>query len=58
MVRNRARRRLRVIFADVAAADPELVPAGDYLVGVDRATFTTEEARAWLMSALRHLQQD
>lgn len=58
MVRNRARRRLRVIFAEIAAADAALVPAGDYLVAVDRADFSTEEARAWLTSALRQLRQD
>lgn len=55
MARNRARRRLRVVFAEIAAAEPELVPPGDYLVGVHRLDFTTAEARTWLTSALAQL---
>lgn len=55
MARNRARRRLRVIFAEVAGNTPELVPAGDYLVAVHRLDFTNDEARSWLMSALAQL---
>lgn len=56
VVRNRARRRLRVIFAQVAHTRPDLVPPGDYLVAVHRAEFSTEEAHAWLISALEQLR--
>ena len=55
VARNRARRRLRVIFAEIAADEPTLVPPGDYLVAVHRVEFTTDEARAWLTSALAQL---
>lgn len=55
VARNRARRRLRVIFAEIAADEPSLVPPGDYLVAVHRVEFTTDEARAWLTSALAQL---
>lgn len=57
MARNRARRRLRVIFAEIAHTEPDLVPPGAYLVAVHRVDFTTDEARAWLRSALAHLPQ-
>ena len=55
VARNRARRRLRVIFAEIAHTEPTLVPPGDYLVAVHRVDFTTDEARTWLTSALARL---
>ena len=55
VARNRARRRLRVIFAEIAHEDPHLVPHGNYLVAVHRLDFTNVEARAWLRSALGQL---
>ena len=52
--RNRARRQLRELFA-AAARDSDLVRPGDYLIGVQRTPFSTEEARAWLTEALQQL---
>ena len=56
--RNRLRRRLRVVFTDLAAQRPELVPPGDYLLAIRRARFSNEEAKQWRVTALETLAAD
>ncbi len=57
VARNRARRRLRHLVSALAAERPELVGPGDYLIGIRRADFTSEEARRWLIQALEKLRR-
>ncbi|MFN3218098.1 MAG: ribonuclease P protein component [Acidimicrobiales bacterium] len=55
VVRNRARRRLRARFAEIVAAEPDLLPPGSYLVACRRAPRDSAEAHRWLISASRRL---
>lgn len=55
VVRNRARRQLRALFAELARQRSDLLSPGDYLVGVRAAPFDTGEARTWLTQALEEL---
>lgn len=56
VARNRVRRQMRVIFAEVAATEPDLVGPGDYLLSIRRVDVARDEARAWLIKALRDLR--
>lgn len=55
VVRNRLRRRLRVVFADLVVERDDLVQPGDYLLRVRESKFSNTEARQWLVTALEKL---
>ena len=56
VARNRVRRQIRAVLADIAQREPELLGPGDYLVSVGRVGLHTNEVRTWLTSALTELQ--
>ena len=55
VMRNRLRRQLRGVFREISASDAELLPAGDYLVGVAALESSYSQIKEDVKRALKQL---